>query len=55
MYIQGKNLITVTGYEGLDPEISLQDFDGGNNLDIGVDRGAYPISRSILLGLSATF
>ncbi len=55
IYIQAKNILTITGYEGLDPEISIQDFDGGSNSDIGIDRGAYPISRSLLLGLSASF
>jgi len=55
-YLQGKNLITMTGYDGIDPEISLSSFSGaGSNLTIGVDSGAFPISRSLLFGLNVTF
>ncbi|WBX77829.1 TonB-dependent receptor [Tenacibaculum ovolyticum] len=54
IYLQGKNLITWTKYSGLDPEINLQSYGGGGNtnLDIGIDRGAYPVSKSILLGIN---
>lgn len=57
VYAQGINLITVTGYTGLDPEISLTDFSGaqGANLTLGVDSGAYPITRSAILGIDISF
>lgn len=57
IFMQGKNLLTFTGYSGLDPEINLTDYTNQEtaNLEIGVDRGAYPISRSLNLGLSVTF
>lgn len=56
-YGQGINLITIAGYSGLDPEISLTDFSGGNgsNLTLGVDAGAYPINRSLIFGVDISF
>lgn len=56
IYLQGQNLFTVTNYSGLDPEVNLQSFtDPRGNRGLGVDRGAYPISRVITVGLTATF
>jgi TonB-dependent starch-binding outer membrane protein SusC len=59
VYVQGQNLVTFTKYTGLDPELSLRSFSAGDsrstNLDIGVDRGAYPVSKSLLIGLNVTF
>ncbi len=70
LYLQGKNLITLTDYTGLDPEISLRNFEGsvgapelsapdrtnpGTNLTLGVDTGVYPINRSIIFGINASF
>ena len=55
IFVQAKNLITWTKYSGLDPEINLQSYGGDDvNLDIGIDRGAYPVAKSILLGLNLT-
>lgn len=55
-YISGQNLFTVTKYSGLDPEINLQNFtDPKGNRGLGVDRGAYPQARSIMLGFTANF
>ncbi|WP_082422588.1 SusC/RagA family TonB-linked outer membrane protein [Aquimarina longa] len=55
LFLQAKNLITWTKYSGLDPEINLQSYGGDSvNLDIGIDRGAYPVSKSVLLGLNLT-
>ncbi|TPN83515.1 TonB-dependent receptor [Aquimarina algicola] len=57
LFIQGKNLITITDYSGLDPEINLSNYTNQQqaNLEIGVDRGAYPVSRSVNLGLNVSF
>ncbi|WP_170146698.1 TonB-dependent receptor [Maribacter vaceletii] len=70
LYLQGKNLITLTDYSGLDPEVSLRSFVGsvsapggnapdrtlpGPNLTYGVDSGTYPINRSIIFGLNVSF
>jgi len=51
VYGQVKNLYTFTEYSGYDPEIS-----GGRSLlENGVDRGAYPQARTILLGVNLNF
>ncbi len=46
------NLFTITGYSGMDPEVSQYSstFSGP-----GVDMGVYPVPRQYLLGLSVTF
>ena len=56
IYVQGQNVFTATNYSGLDPEVNLQSFtDPKGNRGLGVDRGAYPIPRTISVGLSASF
>lgn len=53
VYFQVQNLFTITGYEGMDPEVGLQNYSSDNrNLDIGVDRGIYPPSRTFQVGLN---
>ena len=51
VYITGQNLLTFTNYSGLDPEIG----NIGGSLEIGIDRGFYPQSRTIIGGVSFTF
>lgn len=52
IFLQLKNIATFTKYSGLDPEINLQNYTGDTaNQDIGVDRGAYPQAKTIMLGL----
>ncbi|WP_461082286.1 SusC/RagA family TonB-linked outer membrane protein [Spirosoma flavus] len=56
VYVQGQNLFTVTNYTGLDPEINLRDSGGtGNDRHIGVDEGAYPVAKTVLVGLNLAF
>lgn len=50
LYISGQNLITITDYTGLDPEVA-----NTNNTEFGIDRGNYPQPKSFLLGLQVTF
>lgn len=55
-YVQAQNLFTITKYDGLDPEVGLQNYGSDNrNLDIGVDRGLYPVSRTFLIGINLKF
>ncbi|MDV7140735.1 TonB-dependent receptor [Maribacter sp. TH_r10] len=54
IYAQAKNLLTLTDYTGYDPEISDNSGNSGI-LETGVDRGAYPQARTILLGLDLKF
>ena len=56
IYIQAQNLFTITGYEGMDPEVGLQSYSSDSrNLDIGVDRGLYPVSRTFIVGVNVGF
>ncbi|MBD0776164.1 TonB-dependent receptor [Maribacter sp. ANRC-HE7] len=56
VYLEAYNLLTITGYDGLDPEIGLQNYDSdGRNLDIGVDRGIYPTSQTFTFGVNLNF
>ena len=56
LYFEAYNLLTITGYDGLDPEIGLQSYTSDDrNLDIGVDRGIYPSSRTFTFGLNINF
>lgn len=49
LYIMGENLLTFTSYKGFDPEISS----GGTSL--GIDKGVYPQSRTISVGVNVAF
>jgi len=55
VYIQGTNLITLTKYSGLDPEVNLRNFNAGSDRQIGVDEGAYPAFRSYNVGVNLSF
>jgi TonB-linked SusC/RagA family outer membrane protein len=45
LYLSAENLLTFTKYKGFDPEV-------GNH---GIDGGAYPVSRSVTVGLNVNF
>lgn len=50
------NLLTITGYSGLDPEVSTDE--NHNNAEYptpGLDWGSYPRARSFVLGASLSF
>jgi len=49
-YVSGENLLTITGYDGIDPE-----FSRANVLNTGVDKLIYPFSRSFTIGAQLTF
>ncbi len=50
VYVAGQNLFCITGYSGLDPEVSKHFLYPGID-----DRDKYPTVRSYTFGLSATF
>lgn len=53
IYAQAQNLFTFTKYTGMDPEIGLTDYDtDSRNLDVGVDRGIYPVSKTYMFGIA---
>lgn len=50
VYLTGQNLFTITGYKGIDPEVSLA------GLDPGIDwYDFYPRTRTYVFGLNITF
>jgi len=51
VYVSGQNLFCFSKYEGFDPEIGT----GRGMLDIGIDRGMYPIAKTVSVGLNLTF
>ena len=53
LYVQAQNLITFTGYTGLDPEVG--NSAGGSGWASGIDLGLYPPSRTYLVGASIKF
>jgi TonB-dependent starch-binding outer membrane protein SusC len=48
VYIQGYNLLTITKYSGIDPEVN-----DGNPNNLGIDYGtAYPIAQKFIFGVN---
>ena len=47
IFFQGQNLLTVTDYSGLNPEIQT-----GNDIQLGYDGGFMPVSRTLIVGLN---
>jgi hypothetical protein len=50
VYISAQNLLTITKYSGLDPEIGSR-----GTLEIAIDRGFYPSPRIFMGGVNVTF
>ncbi|GAA5220276.1 TonB-dependent receptor [Membranihabitans marinus] len=50
-YISGQNVITLTGYSGMDPELGYVD----GNLQANVDYAQYPQARTFIFGTSIKF
>ncbi|MDO6807815.1 TonB-dependent receptor [Zobellia galactanivorans] len=57
IYVSGQNLITISDYSGLDPEIGnpLTNDGGSRRYELGIDRGNYPQPKSVLLGVQLSF
>jgi len=51
-YVTGTNLFTITDYLGYNPEVSNI---SNNSLTPGEDYGAYPLTKSITMGVNLTF
>jgi TonB-dependent starch-binding outer membrane protein SusC len=52
VYVTGSNLFTITDYTGFDPDVSAQSV---GNTNRGIDIGAYPLARSVTVGVSFNF
>lgn len=48
LYVSAENLLTITGYKGLDPELA-------NDATPGIDRGYYPQARTYTVGFNLNF
>lgn len=59
VFVQGENLFTLTGYDGLDPSLpALATSSGGfdrRDQARGLDRGTYPSNKTFTFGISALF
>jgi len=53
LYVSGQNLLTFTKYSWMDPEVNS--MGGTNSIVQGVDKYAYPMSKSITFGIRAGF
>ena len=51
-FVSGDNLLTLTGYSGMDPEVSIM---GDSWTRPGTGDFKYPISRQVLFGVDVTF
>ena len=56
-YLQGTNLLTITGYDGVDPELQPRFGSNGaiDNLTIGVSDNNYPLASIYSLGVNLKF
>jgi TonB-linked SusC/RagA family outer membrane protein len=52
VFLTGQNLFTLTRYSGYDPEVNSYEQ---NNLLQGIDYGAYPASKTFLIGVELSF
>ncbi len=52
VYVTGQNLLTFTKYTGFDPEVNAY---GNSAVEVGIDYGTYPQSRTIVFGVNVEF
>jgi len=52
VFVSMDNILFITGYSGLNPEVSLN---GLNGYGEGIDENSYPIYRTASVGVSASF
>jgi hypothetical protein len=56
LYVQGANLITITRYKGIDPELVPAQGGAQASSSFGIDYGAYPTNeRKFLVGVNLSF
>lgn len=59
IYVTGQNLLTMTNFTGLDPEMHISDNvkrdTYGGDVAAGIDWGTYPAARSYIVGLNLNF
>ncbi len=56
IYVSGQNLVTISNYPGIDPEVGWRVYDGSTgNTNIGLDYGSYPNIKSYTIGIQVKF
>jgi hypothetical protein len=50
IYVSGRNLLTLTGYKGLDPEVPTTGLEPGQD-----QRDQYPTTRMFTAGMNLSF
>ncbi len=56
IYVSAKNLFTITNYSGFNPEVrSTNKSFNSSALTPGFDYGAYPVEKSVVLGINLSF
>lgn len=56
VYVSAQNILTLTDYEGYDPEVNYRSEGGTNgNRNLGLDYGSYPNAKSYTVGLNIGF
>jgi hypothetical protein len=54
LYVSLQNFFTFTSYNGYDPEANRNGIDETSALYQGVDYGAYPMAKTVLVGFNVT-
>lgn len=55
LYLSGTNLLTLTGYSGLDPEMTVSTNSASEgDLANGIDWGTYPVAMTFTVGINLT-
>jgi TonB-dependent starch-binding outer membrane protein SusC len=54
LYVSTQNLMTLTKYNGFDPEVGAASIGYRSDLNLGVDQGRYPQPRMYLIGFNIT-
>jgi TonB-linked SusC/RagA family outer membrane protein len=53
VYVSAQNMITITNYSWIDPEMNV--YGGGNSINQGIDYFSYPTAKSITFGIRCGF
>ena len=51
VYVSGQNLLTLTNYSGVDPEVGYR----SDNVRIGLDYDSYPNTKAYTIGINLGF
>ena len=55
VYLQATNPIMITKYRGYNPAITTNGFGDGADRAMGIDYGAYPVNKQLIIGANLTF